>query len=236
MDITDKMPINYTAIADAVYDAFTQTVSADMDEAVIAALKASFTKAIQESMEPELAKLTKEQPGVGGKGSKRPPTPYNLFTRFYQKEHKDEKELFKKVGQAWKSLSDAEKEPFIADANHLRDQAKKAEQPRRRPPNAYNLFMIEYRKAHPGEKELFRKAGEAWNQLTVQERSGYQEQSAKSRPERPKKKANMNGYNLFVKERMSQVRAANTDKSNHECMKIIANEWKTSNQEEWKVS
>lgn len=124
---------------------------------------------------------------------KRPTTAYLYFVSKYRETLKEAGEVVPKAkiitqacAEKWRNMNEEEKEPFLELSRRdrerwLKDKAleKKPRDPNRpkRPPSAYFLFLADFRKSYPGKadpaKEITKKAGEAWNNLSDAEKTPY---------------------------------------------------------------
>merc|ERR1719354_1090192 len=124
---------------------------------------------------------------------KRPTTAYLYFVSKYRETLKEAGEVVPKAkiitqacAEKWRNMCEEEKEPFLELSRRdrerwLKDKAleKKPRDPNRpkRPPSAYFLFLADFRKQYKGKsdpaKEITKKAGEAWNNLSDTDKTPY---------------------------------------------------------------
>merc|ERR1719354_1187595 len=124
---------------------------------------------------------------------KRPTTAYLYFVSKYRETLKEAGEVVPKAkiitqacAEKWSNMCEEEKEPFLELSRRdrerwLKDKAleKKPRDPNRpkRPPSAYFLFLADFRKQYKGKsdpaKEITKKAGEAWNNLSDTDKTPY---------------------------------------------------------------
>jgi hypothetical protein len=146
-----------------------------------------------------------------------------------------QKEYMSKAANAWNEYKEANGMPATKvkpakAAAAPRLQKPKAEKPPKRAPTAFNLFVkdkiAELRAAEPGlaQKEYMSKAAAAWNDHKVEnglpatKPKAPKDPNAPKRVPKPKKvaaegeaekpKRAPSAYNLFVKDKMAELRAA----------------------------
>lgn len=132
---------------------------------------------------------------------KRPPTAFFLYAQTrrdaIKRAHKGVAvtEIAKKLGQEWRSLSDAEKDKFYAKAEKEKekylvkkekyDEKKSKNGPPKRSPTSFFLFAKdrrpELKRKHPKSSvtDIAKKLGEEWHNLGGRKKRTYQEEAAR---------------------------------------------------------
>jgi len=136
-----------------------------------------------------------------------------------------------KSAQAWKNVSEEDREQYIERAGVQKDllTAWKRRNRPKRPKTAYSLFMTDFttNAKETGHKfeNLFGEVSVAWKALDDEEREVYRTTAASLRPKRIPNPKNINCYNLYIKFEMPKTRKAHPTWDNKKCMKNIAVKW-----------
>jgi len=124
---------------------------------------------------------------------------YTLFGTSFRKEHPEIKEdMFKRIAEAWKALSDKVKEEWKAKADaensrlkedyvkeHGEPPKKRKSKNRPKTTNPFQEYVKEFRSKNPkvGHKEVFREASKAWKKLNEKQKKKYQDTALSLRDE-----------------------------------------------------
>jgi len=114
---------------------------------------------------------------------------YTLFGTSFRKEHPEIKEdMFKRIAEEWKTLSDSDKEGWKAKAEsentrlkedyvkeHGEPPKKRKSKNRPKTTNPFQEYVKEFRSKNPkvGHKEVFREASKAWKKLNEKQKKKY---------------------------------------------------------------
>lgn len=112
-------------------------------------------------------------------------------------------EFTKQISAKWRALSEDERKPFedkaATDKARYQDQMKiftgKDPDKPKRPQSAYFIFLGEFRNKHKGQyahKDILRKAGEKWNQMSTEDKKPFEEGAEKGRKVYEEKMKNYN--------------------------------------------
>lgn len=125
-------------------------------------------------------------------GLKKPSSAYIIFTQSYRQKMKDSnpglstKEITKKLGAQWSSLSENEKQPFVEEYKRKFEVYKKSKDeiesllPPKKPVNAFVLFandtrpMIKNQYPEIDQIETTKKIAEMWKGLSQEKKLHYQ--------------------------------------------------------------
>lgn len=126
-------------------------------------------------------------------------TNYTMFGMQFRKDHPEIKEdMFKRIGEAWKELSDDEKAEWKAKADEenarLKEEYRKehGEPPKRgrrkkgpKTTNPFQVFVAEFRTKNPkvGHRDVFGEASKAWKKLNEKKRQPYVDEATRLREE-----------------------------------------------------
>lgn len=120
--------------------------------------------------------------------------PYQLFVIEWNKNNKNlpQGERFTKQGADWKAVTPEQlamwtkraeeenerlRQAYIAQHGSLPQKPTKPE--RKRSTNAFQLFLVEYRKKHSETKNVFSVAGKEWAGMSEKQKKKYQDQAKK---------------------------------------------------------
>jgi hypothetical protein len=190
----------------SVLDKSIQTFITEINKGLDAPLDNDFmelmTKCLRETYGPILknvATATPKAPRATKKVTdkkvpqKRGATAYAVFMRDWSQKHPNSGNIFKQVSESWGKMTDAEKKPFVDQAEALKE-ARKAEEPDteaepqagapapaaeakpKRPLNGYHLFMKEEKKRQPDKS--MKDIGTAWKALGDDGQAQYKQQAA----------------------------------------------------------
>lgn len=122
---------------------------------------------------------------------KRGPSSYILFTKQYRAEHSNLSDLSlgdmsKACGEAWKKLSDTEKDKYRMEAEKIRTElrANDPPPPPKKPMSSYLAFAMVTRKVIIAEDptlklgEVSKKCGELWKKLSDEERAEWKKKAS----------------------------------------------------------
>jgi hypothetical protein len=122
---------------------------------------------------------------------KRGPSSYILFTKQYRAEHSNLSDLSlgdmsKACGEAWKNLSETEKDKYRQEAEKIRTElrANDPPPPPKKPMSSYLAFAMVTRKQIIAEDpslklgDVSKKCGELWKKLTDDERAEWKKKAS----------------------------------------------------------
>ena len=122
---------------------------------------------------------------------KRGPSSYILFTKQYRADHANLSDLSlgdmsKACGEAWKKLSDAEKDKYRQEAEKIRTElrANDPPPPPKKPMSSYLAFAMVTRKVIIAEDptlklgDVSKKCGEMWKKLSDEERAEWKKKAS----------------------------------------------------------
>lgn len=122
---------------------------------------------------------------------KRGPSSYILFTKQYRTEHSNLSNLSlgdmsKACGEAWKNISDTEKDKYRQEAERIRTElrANDPPPPPKKPMSSYLAFAMVSRKQIIAEDpslklgDVSKKCGELWKKLTDEERAEWKKKAS----------------------------------------------------------
>lgn len=122
---------------------------------------------------------------------KRGPSSYILFTKQYRADHKDISamslgDMSKACGEAWKKLSEPEKDKYRQEAEKIRIElrANDPPPPPKKPMSSYLAFAMVTRKVIIAEDptlklgEVSKKCGELWKKLSDDERAEWKKKAS----------------------------------------------------------
>lgn len=236
--------MDYDSLVNDIVEVLGESFHIDSIDAVtMTSLRASLFHTLSMRIEPMIVTIKNDAKSLmvvqaaPVKKARRPPTAYNLFTKYYQETHPSTTELFKDAGAAWHLLSDTDRAPFQkhADALAVEHGLAKSAQKTKRPPTAYNLFMRQYNIDNPETTNLFKVAAEAWNTLDNETKQTWKDKAALLRPKRVKKKGILNGYNVFMGNNMPIVANEHPSWDNRQKMKYVATLWNNCTDQEKQV-
>ena len=167
-----------------------------VDESVVGDEESVVAEPVVAKTKKQRTKKTVDDTKKKKQQKKRGPSSYILFTKDYRTDHPDMianmslSEMSKKCGEAWKALSDAEKEVYRKKAEDIRVELRSHDPPPppKKPMSSYLAFAMEKRKeivkVDPTLKlgEISKKCGELWKQLSDEERVVWKNKAASAIP------------------------------------------------------